>query len=73
MFRTDRGDDEGGTEWGYLRVAGTKDGYNDDNVDILLNSGHRLIKSFKNAQNLLASFLTYFYFKKPSGHPCKSL
>lgn len=40
MFRTDRGDDEGGTEWDYLRVPGTKDGYNDDNVDILLKSDH---------------------------------
>lgn len=40
MFRTDRGDDEGGTEWDYLRVPGTKDGYNDDNIDILLKSDH---------------------------------
>jgi beta-lactamase superfamily II metal-dependent hydrolase len=40
IFRTDRGDDEGGTEWDYLRVPGTKDGYNDDNIDILLKSDH---------------------------------
>lgn len=40
MFRTDRGDDEAGTEWDYLRVPGTKDGYNDDNIDILLKSDH---------------------------------
>jgi len=40
MFRTDRGDDEGGTEWDYLRVPGTKDGYNDDNIDILLKSDY---------------------------------
>ncbi|MDB5089984.1 MAG: uncharacterized protein JWR09_3978 [Mucilaginibacter sp.] len=40
IFRTDRGDDEGGTEWDYLRVPGTKDGYNDDNVDVLLKSDH---------------------------------
>ncbi|MDO3641279.1 ComEC/Rec2 family competence protein [Mucilaginibacter sp. L3T2-6] len=40
IFRTDRGDDEGGTEWDYLRVPGTRDGYNDDNIDILLESDH---------------------------------
>ena len=40
IFRTDRGDDEGGTEWDYLRVPGTKDPYNDDNIDILLKSDH---------------------------------
>lgn len=40
IFRTDRGDDEGGTEWDYLRVPGTVDRYNDDNIDILLKSDH---------------------------------
>jgi beta-lactamase superfamily II metal-dependent hydrolase len=40
IFRTDRGDDEGGTEWDYLRVPGTIDRYNDDNIDIQLKSDH---------------------------------
>lgn len=36
MFRTDRGDDEGGTEWNEGRIAGCTDGRGDDDVDIVL-------------------------------------
>ncbi|WP_299517107.1 hypothetical protein [Mucilaginibacter sp.] len=38
ILRTDRGDDEGGEEWSYGRVAGTTDKYNDDNIQIQLKS-----------------------------------
>ncbi len=37
IFRTDRGDDEGGTEWDYLRIPGHIDDYNDDNIQIELH------------------------------------
>jgi beta-lactamase superfamily II metal-dependent hydrolase len=36
IFRTDRGDDEGGEEWNYLRVNGTTDPYDDDTIQIIL-------------------------------------
>jgi beta-lactamase superfamily II metal-dependent hydrolase len=38
IFRTDRGDDEGGAEWDYKRVAGCVDPYGDDDVEILITS-----------------------------------
>lgn len=36
MFRTDRGDDEGPLEWGWLRRQGHRDPVGDDHVDIHL-------------------------------------
>ncbi len=36
MFRTDRGDDEGGKEWAEGRIAGCHDKAGDDDVEILL-------------------------------------
>jgi len=36
MFRTDRGDDEGGFEWNEGRVTGCSDGTGDDDVRIIL-------------------------------------
>jgi beta-lactamase superfamily II metal-dependent hydrolase len=38
IFRTDRGDDEGGTEWAFTRILGCRDKYNDDDVQIQLRS-----------------------------------
>ncbi|NKB82788.1 MAG: MBL fold metallo-hydrolase [Nitrospirales bacterium] len=38
LFRTDRGDDEGGAEWSHGRVAGCRDARGDDDVEILLRS-----------------------------------
>lgn len=40
IFRTDRGDDEGGSEWDFMRVAGAVDGVDDDNIDIQLSDDH---------------------------------
>jgi hypothetical protein len=36
MFRTDRGDDEGGAEWDEGRIAGCHDQDGDDDVEIVL-------------------------------------
>ncbi len=36
IFRTDRGDDEGGKEWSEGKIANCKDGRGDDDVEILL-------------------------------------
>lgn len=38
MFRTDRGDDEGGNEWSEGRIAGCVDKAGDDDVEIILPS-----------------------------------
>jgi beta-lactamase superfamily II metal-dependent hydrolase len=40
IYRTDRGDDEDGTEWNYTRINGCIDKYNDDNIQIQLRSNH---------------------------------
>lgn len=37
MFRTDRGDDEGGDEWDYGRIRGCRDGAGDDDVEIVIS------------------------------------
>lgn len=36
IFRTDRGDDEGGDEWDHGRVPGCRDASGDDHIEILL-------------------------------------
>jgi hypothetical protein len=38
IFRTDRGDDEGGDEWDHGRVSGCSDGRSDDDVDVVLRA-----------------------------------
>jgi len=38
IFRTDRGDDEGGNEWPLGRTAGCRDKYNDDTIQVQLRS-----------------------------------
>jgi beta-lactamase superfamily II metal-dependent hydrolase len=40
IFRTDRGDDEGGTEWFFTRMPGCMDRYNDDDIQIQLRSNN---------------------------------
>ncbi len=47
MFRTDRGDNEGGAEW--WRGAGSKpDGVGDDDVDVLIRSDATLQVAYRN-------------------------
>jgi beta-lactamase superfamily II metal-dependent hydrolase len=38
IFRTDRGDDEGGDEWSHMRKSGCTDLFNDDTIQIQLRS-----------------------------------
>lgn len=48
MFRTDRGDDEGSSEWNHLRQAGNHDSAGDDDVDILIREDGSLIVEYRN-------------------------
>ncbi len=38
MLRTDRGDDEGQSEWGHDRVTGKKDPVGDDDIDVVIRA-----------------------------------
>ncbi len=48
MFRTDRGDDEGATEWDHGRTPGHSDPAGDDDVDIRINSSGQITVGYRN-------------------------
>jgi competence protein ComEC len=48
IFRTDLGDDEGGTEWDHGRINGNTDPAGDDDVDILIRSTGEIIVEYRN-------------------------
>ena len=48
MLRTDRGDDEGSSEWDHGRTAGYKDRAGDDDIDILIRASGELIVEYRN-------------------------
>ena len=47
MFRTDLGDDEGGTEWNHGRVAGQTEPVGDDDVDILIRPSGEVVVEYR--------------------------
>lgn len=51
IFRTDRGDDEGGFEWGHGRISGCSDGRGDDGVGIVLTTGGTVQVDYRHASS----------------------
>lgn len=51
VLRTDRGDDEGRLEWGYLRIPGCKDVAGDDNIVTFIKPSGELLVSYENQDN----------------------
>lgn len=49
MFRTDRGDDEGGSEWPHGSVAGCADGRGDDDIDVVIRADGTIEVDYRNA------------------------
>lgn len=49
MFRTDRGDDEGGDEWRHGRIDDHSDPRGDDDVDVLLRSNQTIVVEYRNS------------------------
>ena len=47
MFRTDRGDDEGGNEWDNERIPGNVDQAGDDDVDVLIRADGSVVVEYK--------------------------
>ncbi|MHC4697309.1 MAG: ComEC/Rec2 family competence protein [Planctomycetota bacterium] len=50
MFRTDRGDDEGGEEWDEGWIPGNHDPVDDDDVDILITKQGAVKVAYRNAE-----------------------
>lgn len=50
IFRTDLGDDEGGEEWAFGRVAGTTDPKRDDDVEIVVYGDGAIVVRYRNEQ-----------------------
>ena len=51
MFRTDRGDDEGGDNWTEGRVVGCRDKAGDDDVEIVLPENGLVKVDYRQASN----------------------
>ncbi|MFV8406286.1 ComEC/Rec2 family competence protein [Vibrio harveyi] len=51
LLRTDRGDDEGGMEWEYLRIPNCKDPVGDDDIEITIAPSGELNVRYKTAEN----------------------
>lgn len=47
IFRTDRGDDEGGFEWAEGRIPGCSDARGDDDVEIIIPRGQSIIVRYR--------------------------
>ncbi|EPC9270441.1 ComEC/Rec2 family competence protein [Vibrio vulnificus] len=51
LLRTDRGDDEGGMEWDYLRIPNCKDKPGDDDIEINITPTGELTVQYKVSEN----------------------
>lgn len=51
IFRTDRGDDEGSLEWGFLRIPNCKDKAGDDDIKIKITPTGNLTVQYKEPEN----------------------
>ena len=47
IYRTDLGDDEGGEEWGFGRVAGLQDATGDDGIEIVVYKDSTLVVRYR--------------------------
>ncbi|MGY4537079.1 beta-lactamase superfamily II metal-dependent hydrolase [Mucilaginibacter sp. UYNi724] len=56
IFRTDRGDDQGPLEWGYLSIPGCRDIAGDDDIQVDLRSDHKLHVYYLNPINACTTF-----------------